>query len=214
MKDPYQVLGVSRSASDAEIKKAYRELAKKYHPDKYADTPLADVASEKMKEINEAYHAITEERKNGSSSGSSYYSDSSYSHSSDYGSYSESRSYSGGSRFDEIRMMINNGNFGAAEDALSGIPSDERNAEWYYLMGVVFYQKGFLSDAYNYFQTACRMDPNNAEYQSMFAKIQQQRSGNQGGFNSQNSTTLCTGADWCDFCTCLLCTDCLCNSCN
>ena len=59
MNDPYQVLGVSENASDEEIKKAYRELARKYHPDNYHDNPLADLAHDKMKEINAAYEAIT-----------------------------------------------------------------------------------------------------------------------------------------------------------
>lgn len=63
MSDPYQVLGVSPSASDEEVKTAYRNLAKKYHPDNYADSPLADLASEKMKEINEAYDSIMRMRK-------------------------------------------------------------------------------------------------------------------------------------------------------
>ena len=58
MKDPYTILGVSRDASDEEIKKAYRALARKYHPDNYAGSDLADVAEEKMKEINEAYDLI------------------------------------------------------------------------------------------------------------------------------------------------------------
>ena len=59
MKDPYEVLGVPHGASDEQIKKAYRELARKYHPDNYADNPLADLAQEKMKEINEAYDTLT-----------------------------------------------------------------------------------------------------------------------------------------------------------
>ena len=59
MRDPYSVLGVSQSASDEEVKKAYRELARKYHPDNYQNNPLADLAEEKMKEINQAYDTIT-----------------------------------------------------------------------------------------------------------------------------------------------------------
>ena len=55
MTDPYIVLGVKPDASDEEIKRAYRELARKYHPDNYQNNPLADLAEEKMKEINEAY---------------------------------------------------------------------------------------------------------------------------------------------------------------
>ena len=58
MTDPYKVLGVSPNASDDEIKAAYRQLAKKYHPDNYANNPLADLAEEKMREINEAYDMI------------------------------------------------------------------------------------------------------------------------------------------------------------
>ena len=62
MNDPYQTLGVNRDATDEEIKKAYRDLARKYHPDNYVDNPLSDLVQEKMKEINEAYDTIQRER--------------------------------------------------------------------------------------------------------------------------------------------------------
>ena len=63
MSDPYQVLGVDRNADDDEIKKAYHDLARKYHPDKYRDSDLADLAEEKMKEINDAYDQIVNSRR-------------------------------------------------------------------------------------------------------------------------------------------------------
>ena len=63
MSDPYKVLGVSPNATDDEIKTAYRELAKKHHPDNYAESPLSELASEKMKEINEAYDTVMNERR-------------------------------------------------------------------------------------------------------------------------------------------------------
>ena len=69
MKDPYEVLNVPKDASDDEIKKAYRDLARKYHPDNYVDNPLADLAQEKMKDINAAYEEIQRRRSSGSSGG-------------------------------------------------------------------------------------------------------------------------------------------------
>ena len=63
MSDPYKVLNIAPTASDDEVKHAYRELARKYHPDNYHDNPLADLAQEKMKEINEAYEQIQRQRR-------------------------------------------------------------------------------------------------------------------------------------------------------
>ncbi|MFR6410786.1 MAG: J domain-containing protein [Angelakisella sp.] len=67
MTDPYKVLGVSPNATDDEVKDAYRRLARKYHPDNYVNNPLSDLATEKMKEINEAYDEIQRQRKSGGS---------------------------------------------------------------------------------------------------------------------------------------------------
>ena len=69
MQDPYKVLGVPRTASDDEIKTAYRNLARKYHPDKYAGSDLAELAEEKMKEINAAYDQIQQMRASGNHAG-------------------------------------------------------------------------------------------------------------------------------------------------
>ena len=63
--DPYQVLGVSRDATDEEVKKAYRELSRKYHPDANANNPLKDLAEEKFKEVQAAYSQIMQMRENG-----------------------------------------------------------------------------------------------------------------------------------------------------
>ena len=82
MNDPYKILGVSPTATDEEIKKAYRKLAVKYHPDNYVDNPLADLAEERMKEINEAYDRIQKERAAGGNGSGSSYGGSSYGNSS------------------------------------------------------------------------------------------------------------------------------------
>ena len=119
MKDPYSVLGVSQSASDDEIKKAYRELARKYHPDNYQNNPLADLAEEKMKEINEAYDAITKQRAGGGGyqqqpSGGSY-----------GGGYQTGYSSGGAGNnptYARVRNLINAGDLAGAERLLYEVP--------------------------------------------------------------------------------------------
>ena len=159
MNDPYQILGVSENASDEEIKKAYRELARKYHPDNYHDNPLADLAQEKMKEINAAYEQITKERSGGgrqqSRAGGAY----------GYGGASY-RQYSGGqsssSVLQQVRAAISSGDLSRAEALLANY--SDHNAEWNFLRGAVCYRRGWMDEAKRYYQTACQMDPGNAEY--------------------------------------------------
>ena len=159
MNDPYKVLGVPETATDAEVKKAYLTLARKYHPDNYHDNPLADLAQEKMKEINAAYEQITRERGKGggSSSSSSSYGGSGYSGYSSYGSYSGSSSV-----LQQVRVAISTGDLTRAEALLANY--SDHNAEWNFLRGAVCYRRGWMDEARRYYQTACQMDPNNAEY--------------------------------------------------
>ena len=170
MNDPYEVLGVPRTATDEEIKKAYRNLARKYHPDNYHDSPLADLAQEKMKDINAAYEQITKERasgKRGSGSGGASYGASGYGGYGGYqgyGGYGGSQSYSGQSSvLQQARIAINTGNISRAEALLANY--SDHNAEWNFLKGAVCYRRGWLDEALQYYRTACQMDPGNLEYQ-------------------------------------------------
>ncbi|MGO5048601.1 J domain-containing protein [Dysosmobacter sp. Sow4_B12] len=163
MNDPYQILGVPESATDEEIKKAYRDLARKYHPDNYHDNPLADLAQEKMKDINAAYEQITRERSGRGSGNSSYGSYGSGGTAYQRQQYS-SQSSTGSSVLQQVRMAINSGNLSRAEALLANYA--DHNAEWNFLKGAVCYRRGWMDEAKRYYQTACQMDPSNAEYQS------------------------------------------------
>ena len=164
MNDPYKILGVPEDASDEEIKKAYRELARKYHPDNYHDNPLEDLAQEKMKEINAAYEQITKERASGRRTGGAYGGGSyGYGGYQSYGGYGSSQSYSGQSSvLQQARIAINPGNISRAEALLANY--SDHNAEWNFLKGVVCYRRGWMDEALRYYRTAVQMDPGNAEY--------------------------------------------------
>ncbi|MBQ7921946.1 MAG: J domain-containing protein [Clostridia bacterium] len=201
MKDPYSVLGVSRDATEDEIKKAYRELARKYHPDNYAGTNLAEVAEEKMKEINEAYDFVQKERQ-GQTSGSSYGGSGST-----YSSYSSS----GTTSFAEIREMIRNGRYVEAELKIDATPAGDRGAEWNYLKGCLLVQRGYYYDALKYIEVACYLDPNNAEYREAKNRMNV-RSSSYGSPYRMNRGQGDT--DMCGLCTKLLCADMFCECCG
>lgn len=208
--DPYKVLGVSPEATDEEIKSAYRQLVKKYHPDNYADSPLADLANEKMQEINEAYDMVMKNRRSGASasaSGSSYDSNAGYS-----GGYSGNASYGGqSSGLNDIRSLIQQNRLVEAEELLDGIPANRRDGEWYFLKGTIFFKRGWLDDAMNNFTIACRMNPNNPEYRAALNRMMWQQQGNMGSPNGAYRTGgNVGGASACDCCSSLLCADCCC----
>ena len=208
MSDPYKVLGISPDASDEQVKEAYREMAKKYHPDNYSGSPLADLADEKMKEINAAYDEITSERKRRKAAGAGYGSSASYSTRGTYQNYSNA-----GSGFNDVRSLIMNGRIADAEQILNGVPMDGRNAEWYFLKGTVLYKRGWLEEAYNHFVRASQMDPNNAEYRAAMNQATTQRSGAYGGYRPTGPTSV-GGCTPCDACCGLMCADSCCECCG
>ena len=202
-------MGVSPSATDEQIKSAYRELARKYHPDNYVNNPLADLAQEKMKEINEAYDQIQRQRKqqqqsySGQASANRGYSNAGYSR--------QSYSGQGRSQFADIRQLLNSNRLSEAEELLEGIPQQRRDAEWYYLRGRVFYVHGWLDQAYSYYTRAVQMNPGNAEYQTALNQLMWQRntgrpSGGYGDYRNVQSG----GMSGCDMCSGLICADCCC----
>lgn len=195
MRDPYEVLGISPGASEEEIKRAYRDLARKYHPDNYADNPLADLAQEKMKEINEAYDALTKAQSAASSNAG-------YGYSSGYRTYSQTGEHRSAQNptYAQIRQNINLGNIVVAEEQLNAIAT--RDAEWYFLSGSIAYRKGWMDEAARNYQIACQMAPGNLEYQQALRVV----SGGANPYRRQYSQ----GNDGCDLCTSLLCADCCC----
>ena len=198
MTDPYQVLGVRADASDEEIKRAYRELARKYHPDNYQNNPLADLAEEKMKEINEAYDAITKMRSGASSGG--YQSQGAY-----RGSYQggyQQQSSAAGSLYNQVRQAINMGDLSRAEELLRSAPAQD--AEWHFLTGSIAYRKGWLDEATQHFQVACNMAPSNGEYRQALMMMRQ------GGQAYRPYGYGGGGIDACDCCTACMCANICC----
>lgn len=192
MKDPYEVLGVPRGADRERVKAAYRELAKKYHPDQYAGSPLADLANEKMQEINEAYDAILS-----GNTGSAYRS---------AGSSYAVNDYSA------VENYLNRGDFDEAEEILESMNERSRDAHWYYLKGEVNYRRGWTQQAYSYYSMAYNMQPGNPVYRDAFEKASQNRSGGfRTGRTQRHGSSDCDG---CDICTGLICADCCCECCG
>ncbi len=193
--DPYKVLGVTPQTSDDDVKRAYRELARKYHPDNYVGSPLADLAETRMKEINEAYDMIMNGRTGNGSTQSS----------AGQGSYAGAggQASSASNGYTRVRDAINKGNLSLAEEMLQRSPG--RDAEWYYLMGTINFRKGWYDEARAAFMQACAMDPNNMEYRNALNMVNM--GAGYGGYRPMDSMSMC------DCCTTMLCMNCCCNSC-
>lgn len=213
--NPYTVLGVSPDASEEEITKAYRKLAKKYHPDL---NPGDKAAEEKMREINEAYSSIkngTASTQNSSASGGSgqgygggyQYGPFGYGPFGGYYSYGGQQQQRQSSPFDPVKTYIRAGYYNEALNVLTNIK--ERSAEWYYYSSVANYGLGNKITALEHAKEAARLDPNNPVYAQNLSNIQSggkayHKESAEFGFPVANMNKICFGLClarfFCPFC--------------
>lgn len=192
-KNPYEVLGISQNASDDEIKMAYRELTRKYHPDANINNPLADLAEEKFKEVQEAYDTIMREREMGGGYSSGYGS----------GGYQQS-SASGGAQDVEMQAVYNFINARRFQDALnllSRMPN--RTSQWYYASAYANSGMGNNVLARDHAAQAVNMEPNNVQYRQLLTQLewnsQRYQNNPYGGYGAGGSSCG-TGNMCCDLC--------------
>lgn len=158
MTDPYQVLGVARSASDDEIKKAYRSLSRRYHPDANVNNPNKDQAEEKFKQIQQAYDQIMKEKQQGTSEYGGTYGNS-------YGGFGSGATYREESgKLQAAANYIQNRYYKEALNVLNDIPFAERQGRWYYYAAVANRGVGNTATALEYIRRAVELEPSNISY--------------------------------------------------
>ena len=196
MTDPYQVLGVAPTATDDEVKKAYRQLCKKYHPDANVGKPDAAQAEKKFMEVQQAYEELMHRRQGGGArAGSGYNGPQQQQRPGGYGGYygqggydddpfasffGGAYGYGGGQQYyqDTVNEMraaanyINAGHYAEALNALNSVPAGKRNARWYYLSALA--QAGLHNNAQamEYARQAVNMEPGNMQYQQLLSQLQ------------------------------------------
>lgn len=214
MSNPYSILGISENATDDEVKKAYRTLARKYHPDANVDNPNKEMYEKKFKEVQNAYKEIMDMRKNGGSY---------------YRSYSGGFSSSTGESDTDLHLraavnFIQNRRFDEAINLLESM--NDRSAKWYYISAVAHMGKGDNETAKNHANMAASMEPGNAEYRqfadglstgrfntfygSGFGNSSYDYDTQRGMYGYGNSVD----SDWCaKMCLYNLLCNCICNAC-
>ena len=229
MPDPYSVLGVDRNASDDELKKAYRSLSRKYHPDANINNPHKDEAEAKFKEVQQAYQQIMDERERGytsggggSSSGSgSGYGGSFYGGYGSFGGFGSFDGYGGYGQSGEsdsrrettdphlkaAANYIRSGHYREALNVLDGIK--ERNALWYFYSASANSGLGNNVTALEHAREAVRLEPENMQYRMLLERMEgggtwyqqrQTRYGYPGSFDSSCCVKLCVANLLCNLC--------------
>lgn len=229
MPDPYSVLGVDRNASDDELKKAYRSLSRKYHPDANINNPHKDEAEAKFKEVQQAYQQIMDERERGytsggggSSSGSgSGYGGSFYGGYGPFGGFGSFDGYGGYGQSGEsdsrrettdphlkaAANYIRSGHYREALNVLDGIR--ERNALWYFYSASANSGLGNNVTALEHAREAVRLEPENIQYRMLLERMEsggswyrqrQTMYGYPGSFDSSCCVKLCVANLLCNLC--------------
>ncbi len=197
MMNPYRVLGVAENADMDEIKKAYRNLSRKYHPDANINNPNKDAAEEKFKEVQAAYEQIVKERESGYSGGYS-------------GGFGGNYSQSNWEPNDAPYMRaaanyINTGHYREALNTLSNVAAGERSAAWYYYSAIANAGLGSNATALEHAKTAMQMEPDNSYYSDLYNTL---ANGGQW-YRTQAGHYESGGIDWGSSCLwCLLCNCC------
>ena len=233
MTDPYQVLGVSRSASDEEIKKAYRNLSRKYHPDANINNPDKEQAEEKFKEVQQAYDLIMKEKQQGTSGAYSSYGPSGGGTSGTgtgnggTGSYGQgpfggfngqyyygnetyrSQSRAGSPQLQAALNYIRNHCFAEALNVLNSIPFSQRAGQWYYYSAMANAGAGNNATAIEHIHHAVELEPSNMEYRQFQENLEY------GGrwYTNMGSEYERPYSNYSSFCMNLLCAQALCTCC-
>jgi molecular chaperone DnaJ len=205
--DPYRVLGVSPDASEEEIKKAYRTLSRKYHPDANVGSPHQAEYEEKFKDVQQAYKTIMDIRSGKAQAQTGY------------GGYG----YGGGQGFDPFgfggfggqgqayqqeasqeeqylrsaAQYIQSGYFREGLNVLEQIPKEKRRGTWYYYSAFANYRAGNNATALEHAKIACEFEPNNFQFRQLLSIITggetryQQRSGQYGGNPTMQMPNYC-----------------------
>ena len=166
MFDPYSVLGVSRDASDDEIKKAYRKLSRKYHPDANINNPNKAQAEEKFKEVQQAYEQIMKEREYGSSGNYNSYGGFGGFGTQGQNTYQDEEAV----RRQAAANYINSRHYKEAMNVLSSL--QQRNGQWYYLSAMANMGLGNNVNALNDARSAVNMEPDNMQYRMLLQRLE------------------------------------------